>query len=83
MAWERVQVVEDTVAIWRDRYELFGKKYAVTAKSTLGWHVPIKGQYRTLREARAAARERLREQKEYERECEEFLKSLELERSES
>jgi len=62
MAWEIVERLEDRIAIWRNREELFGRPYAVTAFGPAGWIEPIAGQFKTLREARKAARERSKPQ---------------------
>lgn len=63
MAWEIIEQFEDKIAIWRNREELRGKPYAVGPLGPAGWVQPVAGQFKSLNEVRAAARERLQEYK--------------------
>lgn len=62
MAWEIVQRIGDRIAIWRNHEEIRGRPYAISGRGPAGWVEPIAGQFRTLREARRAARERSKPQ---------------------
>lgn len=61
MSWSIIERIDDRVAIWYDAAELRGLPYAVEGRGPAGWVEPTAGRYRTLREARAAAREQLKE----------------------
>ena len=63
MSWEIVEHVGAEIAIWWNGEErhLSGLPYAVGARRQGFWVEPTRGEYQTLKAAREAARERLKE----------------------
>lgn len=61
MSWEIMERIDGRIAVWYDGAELRGLPYAVEGRRDGCWLEPVTGRYRTLRAAREAARERLKE----------------------